>query len=221
MSMMTSSFRRRAVSDRLLAPLARFGLACPDPTIDPRLNMVLPDSSQATGEGQHDRDEQRSEAKQPELRERFRQARLGEVHQQCTPYGTEDRHPATDRGVDHHLDRRHNAYKGRRHEPNFQREEGTADRRKYRTHAKREDLEIRDAIAGETDAIFLLAHRHQNSSELGQANELRGDNARKQHEHLDEIENELGVIGADVPAEKRTQVGDAVDASGITLLPDN
>ena len=38
---------------------------------------------------------------------------------------------------------------------------------------------------------------------------------------LDEVEDELGVVGADVPAVQRAQVGDAVDAAGVALLADD
>ena len=66
--------------------------------------------------------------------------------------------------------------------------------------AECEDLEIGDAIAGEPDAIFLVAHRDQDAAELGEADELRHDDAAEQAGHLDEIQHDLGVVGADVPA---------------------
>ena len=46
--------------------------------------------------------------------------------------------------------------------------------------AEREDLEIRDAVAGEPDAILLVAHRHQDAPELGVADELRDEDAAEQ-----------------------------------------
>ena len=39
--------------------------------------------------------------------------------------------------------------------------------------AEGEDLEVGDVVAGEADAVFLLAHRHQDAAELGQPDELR------------------------------------------------
>jgi len=66
------------------------------------------------------------------------------------PYNrAQDREPAAHRRVDHHLDRGHDADKGRRHETDLQREHGAADRGEDRGDAEREDLEIGDAVAGE------------------------------------------------------------------------
>ena len=45
--------------------------------------------------------------------------------------------------------------------------------------------------------------------------------AAEQAGDLDEIQHELGVVGADVPALQRAQIGDAVDAAGVTLLADD
>src|SRR5205085_9547103 len=83
------------------------------------------------------------------------------------------------------------------------------------------DLEIGNAIAGEADAVLLLAHRDQDAAELCQADELRRHDATEQQDHLYEVEDELGVIGADVPAVQGAQVGNAVDAAGIALLADD
>ena len=55
---------------------------------------------------------------------------------------------------------------------------------------------------------------------------LRDHKAREEHraeqqEAADEVEDVLRAVGADVPAEQRAQVGDAVDAAGVALLPDD
>ena len=55
-----------------------------------------------------------------------------------------------------------------------------ADRGEDRGRAEGEDLEIGDAVAGEADAVLLLAHRHQDAAELGQADELRQRDAAEQ-----------------------------------------
>src|ERR1700681_2080515 len=201
----------RAVGDGIVCPVvAGFRLARRDQAVDAGLDVIRPDAGQAIGEGQHHRDEQRAEAEQPELRERFRQARLGEVHQQRAPNGAKDRHPSAHRGVDHHFDRWHDADERRRHETDFEREHRAADRGEHRGGAEREDLEVGDAVAGETDAVFLLAHRHQDAAELGQADRLRCDDAAEQQHHFDEIQDEFGVVGADIPAVQRAQIGDPV-----------
>ena len=56
---------------------------------------------------------------------------------------------------------------------------------------------------------------------LVRPDELRDEDAAEQQHHLDEVEDDLGVVGADVPALQRAQVGDAVDAAGIALLADD
>src|SRR5207247_3788587 len=95
------------------------------------------------------------------------------------------------------------------------------DRGEDRRHAEGKNLEVGDAIAGETDAIFLFAHRHQDAAKLCQPDELRDEDAAEQQEHFKEVKNDLGVVRPDVPSLQRTQVGHAVDADGVTLLPDN
>ena len=55
---------------------------------------------------------------------------------------------------------------------------------------------------------------------------LRRTNCAEQHAAeqqpgVDEIQDVLGVVGADVPAVERPQVGDAVDAAGVALLADD
>ena len=45
--------------------------------------------------------------------------------------------------------------------------------------------------------------------------------AAEQQDHFHEVENELGVVCPDIPALQRAQVGDAVDAAGVTLLTDD
>lgn len=55
----------------------------------------------------------------------------------------------------------------------------------------------------------------------GMPDELGDADTAEQAGHLDEIENELGVVGADVTAVERAQVGDAVDAAGVALLADD
>src|SRR6202043_1543662 len=69
MRMMISSLCRRAVGDGTVGPAAGFPCAPGDQTVDAGLNVVLPDPCKAIGEGQHDGDEQRAEAEQPELGE--------------------------------------------------------------------------------------------------------------------------------------------------------
>ena len=110
----------------------------------------------------------------------FRQAGLGEVDQQRAVHRAEDREPAAYRGVDHHLDRRHDADKGRRHETDLQREHGAADRGEDRGHAEGEDLEVGDAVAGEADAVLLVAHRDQDAAELGVPDELGKEDTGEQ-----------------------------------------
>ena len=42
--------------------------------------------------------------------------------------------------------------------------------------------------------------------------------ADEQASDFEEVQDDLGVIGADIPPLQRAQVGDAVDAAGVTLL---
>ena len=88
--------------------------------------------------------------------------------------------------------------------------------------AEDEDLEVCDVVAGEAHPVLLVAHRDQDAPELAvdapRARAASHASSRPQH---DEIEDVFGVVGADVPAEQRAQVGDAVDAAGIALLADD
>src|SRR3954452_25423557 len=120
--MMVSSLCWCAVGNRIVAP-ARL-LARGEKAVDARLHIVGPEPRQAVRESEHDRDEERAETKQPELRKGFRQAGLGEVYQNGPTYPAEARHPSADRGVNPQLDRRHDADKGRRHETDIERDHG-------------------------------------------------------------------------------------------------
>ena len=51
--------------------------------------------------------------------------------------------------------------------------------------------------------------------------EAREQHAAEQQDAADEVEDVLGAVGADVPAEQGAQVGDAVDAAGVALLADD
>src|SRR6476661_5454208 len=100
MSMMISSFRRRAVGDGIVAPaVLGFRFARCQQAIDARLHVVLPEAGQAVREGEYTGDEKRAEAEQPELREGLRKAGLGEIDEYRAPHRAEDRHPAADRRV--------------------------------------------------------------------------------------------------------------------------
>jgi hypothetical protein len=50
---------------------------------------------------------------------------------------------------------------------------------------------------------------------------LRQQHACQQQAAIDEIEDFLGTIRADVPALQRAQIGNAVDAAGVALLADD
>ena len=186
-----------------------------------RLDVVAPDPGQTVREGENHRDEQAAEPEQPQFGKGFRQAGLGEIDQQRAVDRAQDREPAADRGVDHHFDRGHDADKGRRHEADIEREHGAADRGEHGGDAEGEDLEIRDAVAGEADAIFLVAHRDQDAAELRVADELRDEDAAEQAGHLEEVEHDLGVVRPDVPSLQGAQIGHAVDAAGVALLADD
>ena len=125
--------------------------------------------------------------------------------------------PAAHRTENHHFDRRHDTDEGRRHEADLQREHRAAYRRDGRGKAEHEDLEVRDVVAGETDAILLVADRDQNPAELARQDEAPEQHGGEQQRAADEVEHVLGVIRPDVPAEQGAQVGDAVDAAGIGL----
>src|ERR1700733_14119933 len=221
MSMIYLLFSRCAIGHGIVGPvLPGFRFAHEHP-VDAGLNVVAPDTRQAVREGQHDRDEQRAKSEQPQLRKGFRKAGLGEIDQQRSVDRAEDRHPTTDSGVDHHFDRGHDTDKGWRHEADLQRKHGAADGGEYRRQGEGKYLEIRDTVTGEADAVLLVAHRHQNAAEFSEANELRYDDANEQAGDFEEIQYELGVVGPDVPALQRAQIGDAVNAAGVTLLADD
>ena len=125
------------------------------------------DAGEAAREGQHDRDEQPAHGEQPELAGRFRRRPVLAQLTSSVPDDRADRRmPSADRAEDHHLDRRHDADEGRRHEADLQREHRAADRGDRRREAEDEDLEVGDVVAGEADAVFLVAHRHQDAAEL-------------------------------------------------------
>ena len=94
-------------------------------------------------------------------------------------------------------------------------------RGEHRGDAKSEYLEVGDAVAGEPDAILLVAHRHQDAAQLRMPDELGDEDADEEQADLEEIEHDLGVIRPDVPALQGAQVGHAVDAAGIALLTDD
>src|SRR6266540_7334484 len=126
--MMSSSLCRRAVSDGAVGP-AGLGLwlARGDQPVDPWLHIISPDTGEAVGESEDHGDEQSAETEQPEFGKGFRKAGLREVDEHGSVDGAEDREPAADRGINHHLDRRHDADKGWRHESDLKREHGAAD----------------------------------------------------------------------------------------------
>ena len=53
---------------------------------------------------------------------------------------------------------------------------------------------------------------------LSQPDELRDADAGEQQHHLEEVQDDLGVVGPDVPPLEGAQVGHAVDAAGVALL---
>ena len=87
--------------------------------------------------------------------------------------------------------------------------------------AEDEDLEVGDVVAGEPHPVLLVAHRHQDAAELARSDEARQEHGAEQQEAADEVEDVFRAVGADVPAEQRAQVGDAVDAAGVALPPDD
>ena len=217
--MMSSSLCRCAVGDGIVGPAALdLRLARGDQPVDSRLHVIPPDAGEAIGESEDHGDEQSAETKQPEFGERFRKAGLREVDEHGSVDGAQDREPAADRRINHHLDRRHDADKGRRHESNLEREHGPADGGKNGADAEGEDLEIGDAVAREADPVFLFAHRHQDTAELRVPDELGDEDAGEQAAHLEEVEHDLGVVGTDIPSVERAQIGHAVDAAGVALL---
>ncbi len=84
--------------------------------------------------------------------------------------------------------------------------------------AESEDLEVGDAVAGEADPVLLVAHRNQDSAEFRAPDEVGDEDAEEQAAHLEEVEDDLGVVGADIPSLQGAQVGHAVDAAGVALL---
>src|SRR5258705_6952295 len=217
--MMSPSLCRRAVGDGAVGPAgAGLRLARSNQPVNPRLDVIPPDAGETVGESEDHGDEQSAETEQPEFGERFRKAGFGEVDQHGSVDGAQDREPAADRGIDHHLDRRHDADKGWRHESDLKREHGPADGGENGADAEGEDLEIGDAVAGEADPVFLVAHRDQDAAELRVPDELGDEDADEQQAYLEEVEHDLGVVGTDVPALQRTQIGHAVDAAGVALL---
>jgi len=82
-------------------------------------------------------------------------------------------------------------------------------------------LEVGDVVAGEADAILLVAHRDQDAPELAHGDEARQQHGAEQKKAADEIEDVFRAVWTDVPAEQRAQVGDAVDAAGVALPADN
>ena len=90
-----------------------------------------------------------------------------------------------------------------------------------RRQAEHEDLEVGDVVAGEPHPVLLVAHRQQDAAELARRHEARQEHGAEQQEAAEEVEDVLGAVGADVPAEQRAQVGDAVDAAGVALLADD
>ena len=53
--------------------------------------------------------------------------------------------------------------------------------------AEGEDLEVGDAVAGEADAVLLLAHRHQDAAELQWRMNCAMTDAGEQQHDLDEV----------------------------------
>src|SRR5271170_7018841 len=98
MSIRSSSLCRGAVGDETIAIAGFLGLRRQQ-AIDARLDVVGPDAGQSVRESQHDRDEQRAEPEQPELRKRLRQTGLGKVDQERAVNRAKNRHAAADRGV--------------------------------------------------------------------------------------------------------------------------
>src|SRR5580704_4129813 len=186
-----------------------------------RLHIVAPDAGKAVRKGENNRDEQATESEQPQFGEGFRQAGLGEVDKQRAVHRSEDREPAADRRIDHHLDRGHDADKRWRHEADVEGEHGATDRGEYGGDAEGKDLEVGDAITGEADPVFLVAHRDQNAAEFRVPDELRDEDANEQASHLEEIKHDLGVVRPDIPPLQGSQIGHAVDAAGVALLPDD
>ena len=112
--------------------------------------------------------------------------------------------------------------KRRRHEADLQREHRAADAAEHRGEAEDEDLEVGDVVAGEAHPVFLVAHRQQQPAELARSGSSAQSRMRAEQQHdVDEVEDVLGRVGADVPAEQGLQVGDAVDAAGVALLADD
>ena len=75
---------------------------------------------------------------------------------------------------------------------------------KHRRQAEGEDLEVGDVVAGEAHAVLLVAHRQQQRPSLLFSSQLRTAAMQPSSRHdVDEVQDELGDVGADVPAEQR------------------
>src|SRR5882757_1556927 len=98
--MMSPSLCRRAVGDGALGPAgAGLRLARSNQPVNPRLDIIPPDTGEAVRESEDHGDEQSAEAEQPEFGEGFRKAGLGEVDEHGSVDGAQYREPAADRGV--------------------------------------------------------------------------------------------------------------------------
>jgi hypothetical protein len=90
------------------------------------------------------------------------------------------------------------------HKADLQREHGPADARHGGRHAKHKNLVVGHVVAGETDAILLVAHGDEDAAELAGQHKARQEHGAKQQDAADEIEDIFRAVGPDVPAQQRT-----------------
>ena len=187
----------------------------------PGHDLLAPHTGQSVGEGHGHTDEERRHQEQPEVGEALGEIGLAEVHQERAVHRTHQAHAPAHGGVDHHLDRGHDADEGRRHEAHLQREQRAANARQRGGQAEHEDLEAGHVVAGEAHAVFLVAHGQQQRAELALLDPQAQQHAAQQHGTAEVVQDVLGAVGADVPAQQGLQVGHAVDTAGVALLADD
>src|SRR5690606_32237453 len=76
-------------------------------------------------------------------------------------------------------------------------------------------------IAGEAHPVFLVAHGDQQVAQTAAEDKFADDDTAHQQNHTGEVEDVLGAVGPNVPTQHGLEVGDAIDATGEALLPDD
>ncbi len=82
-------------------------------------------------------------------------------------------------------------------------------------------LKFGDVVAGEAQTVLFIPHGNQNAAQLAIRDVATGHHAAYQQDAIEEVEDVLGVIGADIPAVQGPQIGDSVDTARQPLLADN